>query len=66
MMERRKEERRQVTRGYGPERRTQDLPAVDGQERRREQRRLKDRRQTERRADALAPFFVLDEVAKDE
>ena len=65
-MERRKRERRQDTRGYSPERRMNMVPAF-GLDLRRDQRRLKDRRQTERRGDAASPFFLLDEiVSKDE
>jgi hypothetical protein len=65
-MERRRRERRQDTRGYSPERRTAIAPDFVS-DLRREQRRLKDRRQTERRGDGSSPFFLLDEiVSKDE
>ncbi len=65
-MERRREERRRETRGYSPERRTNMVPVPES-DLRREQRRLKDRRQLERRADGVSPFFLLDEiVSKDE
>lgn len=59
-MERRKEERRQMTRGYGPDRRAQIYPVV-GLDRRHQQRRIKDRRQLERRKADLPPFYLLDE-----
>ena len=65
-MERRRGERRQETRGYSPERRTMAVP-VPGSDLRREQRRLKDRRQAERRGEGVSPFFLLNEiVSKDE
>ncbi|MCG3114130.1 MAG: hypothetical protein LLH30_00440 [Candidatus Manganitrophus sp. SA1] len=59
-MERRNQERRQMTRGYGPDRRTQVLP-VAGLDRRHDQRRIKDRRQVERRRADLPTLYSLDE-----
>jgi hypothetical protein len=59
-VERRKQERRQMTRGYGPDRRAQNLPMA-GLDRRHQQRRVKDRRQLERRKEDLPSFYFLDE-----
>lgn len=59
-MERRKQERRQLTRGYGPDRRMQHFP-VAGLDRRHDQRRIKDRRQMERRRADLPTLYFLDE-----
>ncbi|HEY5599753.1 MAG TPA: hypothetical protein VIK48_03590 [Candidatus Manganitrophaceae bacterium] len=59
-MEQRKRERRQLIRGYGPERRVNDLP-IAGLDLRHEQRRLKDRRQRDRRKGHFSSFFVFEE-----
>lgn len=58
-MERRNQERRQMTRGYGPDRRVQNLPNA-GIDRRHQQRRIKDRRQADRREADLPPLYSLD------
>lgn len=51
-IDRRNAERRSTLRGYGPERRRDDAAAFVGRERRREQRRMRDRRAGDRRVNA--------------
>lgn len=55
-MERRIKMRRELTRGYSPERRMSDLPTA-GPDLRHDQRRRKDRRRLERRGEEFPPFL---------
>jgi hypothetical protein len=62
-MEKRRSERRRLTRGYGPDRRVSELP-IAGLDLRHNQRRRKDRRQSERRQ-SLFTLFAAEESASE-
>lgn len=57
-MEHRRDERRKLTRGYGPERRVIDL-LPPGADLRRTEQRKRDRRQDDRRKKRTLPLFSI-------